>query len=181
MTAGPGRYAATDVHYPAAGGAQAALLVVSDAEFRDVVAEHVAHLPEVAPYQPGNFFRRELPAVRTVLGRTAGIELLVIDGYVDLDPDGRPGLGAYLRREFDLAVVGVAKTRFRSATHAVAVHRGTAALRPLYVTAAGIELARAAELVRRMAGPHRIPDSLRRVDRLARAGRHGGGGRSSPP
>jgi len=28
----------------------------------------------------------------------------------------------------------------------------------------------AAELVRRMAGPHRMPDALRRVDTLARTG-----------
>jgi len=64
-------------------------------------------------------------------------------------------------------VIGVAKTAFRSATHAAAVRRGTAT-RPLYVTAAGVTVAEAAKLVATMAGPHRLPDALRRVDRLSR-------------
>jgi deoxyribonuclease V len=66
-----------------------------------------------------------------------------------------------------MAVIGVAKTAFRSATHAVAVRRGVAT-RPLYVTAAGLSLEQAAHLVAAMAGPHRLPDALRRVDRLSR-------------
>ncbi len=39
---------------------------------------------------------------------------------------------------------------------------------PLYVTAAGIPPAAAAELVRPMTGRFRLPDALRRVDTLAR-------------
>jgi deoxyribonuclease V len=93
----------------------------------------------------------------------------VIDGYVDLDRQGRPGLGAHLYKEIGVPVIGVAKSAFRTAEHAVAVRRGTA-VKPLYVTAAGIPVDRAAELVARMAGPYRLPDALRRVDRLARTG-----------
>jgi deoxyribonuclease V len=62
--------------------------------------------------------------------------------------------------------VGVAKTAFRSATHAAEVRRG--GTRPLYVTAAGLPLDDAAAMVAAMAGPHRLPDALRRVDKLAR-------------
>jgi endonuclease V-like protein UPF0215 family len=43
-------------------------------------------------------------------------------------------------------------------------------LRPLFVTATGMPSAAAADLVRRMAGRHRLPDALRRADILARAG-----------
>nr|BFF18546.1 hypothetical protein GCM10025730_20670 [Promicromonospora thailandica] len=64
-------------------------------------------------------------------------------------------------------MLGVAKTRFRAATHATEVLRGRSA-RPLYVTATGMAPADAAELVRSMAGAGRLPDALRRVDRLAR-------------
>jgi deoxyribonuclease V len=64
-------------------------------------------------------------------------------------------------------VIGVAKTAFRTAIHAIPVRRGTAT-RPLYVTTAGIPLSRAATLVKGMAGAHRLPDALRRVDALAR-------------
>jgi deoxyribonuclease V len=69
--------------------------------------------------------------------------------------------------ETGIAVIGVAKTAFRSATHAAAVRRGVAK-RPLYVTAADLSIEQAASLVAAMAGPHRLPDALRRVDRLSR-------------
>jgi deoxyribonuclease V len=58
---------------------------------------------------------------------------------------------------------------FSPATHALPVQRGSSA-RPVFVTAAGMPAADAADLVRRMAGPYRIPDALRRADTLARAG-----------
>jgi deoxyribonuclease V len=93
--------------------------------------------------------------------------LLVVDGYADLDPDGRSGLGAHAHAEFGVPVIGVAKSAFRTATHAIPVLRGASA-RPLYVTAAGMPRADAADLVRDMAGQHRMPDALRRVDALAR-------------
>jgi len=120
-------------------------------------------------YQPGAFFRRELPPLLDLLGSLPVVfDTLVVDGYVDL-AEGRPGLGAHLRAALggDVAVVGVAKSPFASATHAVEVYRGDSA-RPLYVTAAGLSVEDAADAVRRMAGPHRVPDILRRVDHLAR-------------
>ncbi len=96
--------------------------------------------------------------------------LLVVDGYADLDPGGRPGLGAHAHAEFGIPVIGVAKSRFRTAAHTVRVVRGSS-VRPLFVTAAGMPAADAADLVRRMAGLYRLPDALRRADTLARTGR----------
>ncbi|GIF48650.1 endonuclease V [Asanoa ferruginea] len=159
------RYGAVDVHYPDEGGARAALVVAADPRLATVVEERVAVVDAVPAYRPGFFFERELPAIRAVL---APVDLLVVDGYVDLDPSGRPGLGAHVHDEIGKPVIGVAKTAFRSATHAAPVIRGTGA-RPLYVTAAGIPVEDAAALVSAMAGAHRIPDALRRVDRLARS------------
>jgi deoxyribonuclease V len=134
----------------------------------------VGHIPEVDRVrrvgQPGNFFARELPPITAVLADTDRLDLLIIDGYVDLDPGGRPGLGAHLYQQINIPVIGIAKTLFRTATHAVAVRRGTAT-RPLYVTAAGVAVDAAAELVTQMAGAHRLPDAVRRVDALARANR----------
>jgi len=100
-----------------------------------------------------------------------GLGLLVVDGYVDLDPGGRPGLGAYAHAEFGIPVIGVAKSRFRTATHAVPVVRGSSG-RPLFVTAAGMLAADAADLVRHMTGQYRLPDALRRRHLLARTGAH---------
>ncbi|HET9653910.1 MAG TPA: endonuclease V [Kineosporiaceae bacterium] len=161
------RCAATDVYYPADGGAVAAVVICSDARYEAVTSQRTVLLAEVEAYRPGEFFRRELPALRAVLAGTGPLDLLIVDGYVDLDPDGRPGLGAHAHAEFAVPVIGVAKTAFATATHAVPVHRGQGT-RPLYVTAAGIRLPEAADLVRAMAGPYRLPNALRLVDRLTR-------------
>lgn len=161
------RYGAVDVHYPPGGGARAGLVVAVDPRFTEVVGEYTAWLDSVAAYQPGHFYLRELPAVTAVLDTTAALDLVVIDGYVDLDPRGRPGLGTHLHTRTGMPVVGVAKTVFRTATHAIEVHRG-GGTRPVYVTAAGLPRDEAAALVAQMAGAHRVPDALRRADTLAR-------------
>ena len=160
---------AADVHYLAPGGARAAAVVTADASFSRLVAERVELVPAVASYRPGQFYLRELPPLRAALNGLADVALLIVDGYADLDPGGRPGLGARAHAEFGVPVIGVAKSAFRTATHAVPVLRGTSA-RPLYVTAAGMPRIEAADLVRRMAGRHRLPDALRRADALARHG-----------
>ena len=160
-------FAAADVHYPPSGGARAALVLAPDPAFSAIVSEKTVFIDHVAPYQPGEFYRRELPPIRAVLEGVDDLGLLIIDGYVTLDPDGRPGLGAYAHEEFGVSVIGVAKTRYALAVHAIPVVRGTAK-RPLYVTAAGIPPAAAADLVRTMTGSFRLPDALRRVDTLAR-------------
>jgi deoxyribonuclease V len=78
-------------------------------------------------------------------------------------------LGAHAHTEFGVPVIGVAKSAFAPGTHAVTVLRGMPAS-PLFVTAAGMPGADAAEVVRRMAGRFRVPDALRRADALARTG-----------
>ena len=80
-----------------------------------------------------------------------------------------PALQAMAKRgKLDFPVVGVAKTRFRDDTWSARVLRGTSR-RPLFVTAAGLDQTRAAELVLGMHGKHRIPSLLQRADRLAGA------------
>jgi deoxyinosine 3'endonuclease (endonuclease V) len=112
-----GLVAAMDVHYLRSGEARAVAVVAADAAFCHVVAERTAVVREVAPYRPGEFFRRELPPLRAVLRGIGGLGLLVIDGYADPDPDGRPGLGAHAHAEFGIPVIGVAKSPL--GTHAL--------------------------------------------------------------
>jgi deoxyribonuclease V len=140
-----------DVHYPDAGGACAGLVVASDERFTDVVEECIVWLSTVDAYQPGRFYLRELPAITAVLATTTS---------------------AHVHMQIGLPVIGVAKTAFRTATHAVTIHRGNDAIRPLFITAVGLPVDQAAALVTAMAGPHRIPDALRHVDTLARQGSH---------
>jgi deoxyribonuclease V len=160
-------FVAVDVHYLRHADARAAMVAARDRRFCCVARTATALVSGVAPYRPGEFYRRELPPLRAVIPASAELALIVVDGYVDLDPDGRPGLGAHVHEAFGVPVIGVAKTAFAAATHAAQVYRGQSA-RPLYVTAAGMTIADAAALVAGMAGKFRIPDALKRVDRLAR-------------
>ena len=95
------------------------------------------------------------------------VTTIVVDGYTWLSP-GRKGLGMHLWDSLGgtISVVGVAKTPFKD-TAAIEVFRGTSK-RPLFVTSQGIDPQEAARLVETMAGRHRFPDMLKRVDHLCR-------------
>lgn len=162
------RYGAVDVYYPQEGGATAALVVATTATFAPVAEERTVHRSTALPYTPGAFFERELPPLTAVLRETTPLDLLIVDGYVTLDPNGRPGLGHHVAEALGIPVIGVAKTAFQPATHALEVYRGSSR-RPLYITADGLAPAEAAALVGAMAGPHRLPDALKRVDTLSRS------------
>jgi len=127
-----------------------------------------------AAYEPGSFYKRELPYLCAILAEVAdaapGVALaaIVIDGYVTLD-GATPGLGAHLHAALadPPPVVGVAKRPWRGGAAGIAVVRG-ASHAPLYVTAIGVDVAEAARQIAAMHGPHRLPTLLKRVDRLAR-------------
>lgn len=161
--------ACVDVDYREVGAVAAAILFL-DWSTADALAEHVVRVEAVAPYRAGAFYERELPCILAVLGRSRWpIATVVVDGHVWLG-EGVPGLGAHLYEALgrQTPVVGVAKRAYPGAP-AVEVMRGDSA-RPLYVTAAGVDVAMAADNVRRMHGEHRLPTMLKRVDRLCRDG-----------
>ena len=162
--------AATDCHYRRNEAMCGAILfsnwatAVPDLELREL-------FPDPAPYRPGSFYLRELPCVLKLLQAVQGrFDTVIVDGYVWLGPDGRPGLGAHLFQALrrTIPVVGIAKSPFQGSPHAERVYRGNSR-RPLFVTAAGMDGHEAAEHVKRMHGPHRIPTLLKRVDQLCRA------------
>lgn len=165
----PGKplFVAVDVQYLDDSLARAAVVAAGDSRFAVIASTSTAVVAAEAAYRPGEFYRRELPPVQAVIPRSGTLALIVVDGYVDLDAAGRPGLGAHVHAQYGVPVIGVAKTPFRTATHAVQVLRGRSA-RPLYVTAAGMPMADAANLVHEMAGSFRVPDALKLADRLAR-------------
>lgn len=166
--------AAVDVHY-FGEVAQAALVAFADWTSDEALLEGIQRVDRVAPYVPGEFFRRELPCVLPLI-EAVKPEVVIVDGYVWLG--AQPGLGAHLhnmlvRRGHTCAVVGAAKTPFKG-TQAVEVRRGQRkgrrgpSPRPLYVTSVGMDPTAAAQAVASMAGPWRIPLLLRRVDELTR-------------
>jgi deoxyribonuclease V len=160
-------FVAVDVHYLDNSSARAAVVAAGDERFSLITYTDTAMVSAPAPYHSGAFYRREFPALKAIIPASARLALVVIDGYVDLDAAGRPGLGAYVQAEFGVPVIGVAKTAFRTATHAAQVRRGRSS-RPLYVTAAGLLIPEAARLVAQMAGQFRLPDAIKLADRLAR-------------
>ena len=76
-------------------------------------------MDDVAPYESGSFYKRELPCIVSLLQDldVRDISLIVIDGFVHLDDDGRYGLGGHLyeRLERKVQVVGVAKSLLKAA------------------------------------------------------------------
>lgn len=151
-------------------GAVAACVLLRAWEDEVPAAELVERIAHVEPYQPGQFYRRELPCLLAVLNKApAPLTTVVVDGYVWLADETRPGLGAHLYEALGrtVPVVGVAKTQFLSAVVAREVVRGDSK-RPLYVTAAGVAVDVATANVARMHGPYRIPTVLKRVDQLCR-------------
>lgn len=126
-------------------------------------------LPPAAAYEPGAFFRRELPLLRAALDLVRSPpDIVVIDGFVWLDAENRPGLGAHLHDAVKIPVIGVAKTAFRSCESWSAATRRGKSTRPLFVTAAGLDQAEAAAMIAAMHGAHRIPTLVALADRAAR-------------
>ena len=161
--------AAVDVYYRQETTVATAVLFEEWSSEREI-----AHFRETVkparPYRPGFFFERELPCVLKVLGVVKDpLSAIVVDGYVWLNADNRPGLGGHLYAALGkrIPVIGVAKNPFRQGSNAVPVYRGRSR-KPLHVTAAGMDPILAAGHIRRMPGPHRIPTLLKRVDRLSR-------------
>jgi deoxyribonuclease V len=150
--------------------ARAACLVFPHWRSAEPIRVLKASLENVAGYEPGAFYKRELPCLLAVLDQV-GVHLdgVVIDGYVWLADGTVPGLGAHLYEALraNSAVIGVAKTAYRDDRCSLPVLRG-GSRRPLFVTAAGLAPEAAAEALRAMHGDGRIPTLLRRADRACR-------------
>ncbi len=128
----------------------------------------IKYLSEVEEYIPGQFYKRELPCIMTVLDDLdlSEVDTIIIDGFVVLDDAGKPGLGHYLYEKLNckIPIIGVAKTGFHNNVKNVKqVLRGDSK-KPLYVTAAGMDVHEAAMHIQEMSGDYRMPDILREVD-----------------
>lgn len=154
--------------------ARAACVLADSWESELPRATYLQDSDAIEPYEPGRFFRRELPCLLSVLCLPPSLpEIVVVDGYVWLPSPLRPGLGAYLYEALGRCppVVGIAKTAFagaHSCNGVARVFRGDSR-NPLFVPAVGIELDVVVQRVRQMAGKHRIPEMMRIADRLSKS------------
>lgn len=145
----------------------AACLIFHDWSASRPVREFTVEVNGVAPYEPGSFYKRELPCLLAALKQvTETLTAIVVDGNAWLDHH-KPGLGARLHEVIALPVVGIAKSAFKGADFARKVYRGSSQ-NPLYVTAVDLDPSDAAHRVKIMHGEFRVPTLVRRVDRLCR-------------
>ncbi len=158
-----------DVDYRARSVVAACVAFARFSDERPALELVVPSASAPAPYEPGQFYRRELPYLLAVIARLpTAPRIVLVDGFVWLGR-GVPGLGAHLYEALarGAAVVGVAKRPYRDNAEGALVFRGRSR-RPLIITAVGIALDEAARGVASMHGPSRIPTLLKRVDRLCR-------------
>ncbi|MCD9015975.1 endonuclease V [Parachryseolinea silvisoli] len=164
--------AAFDTYYT---GTQAKTVCVLFEQWQDATPAQVLIdvMEDVPAYEPGAFYKRELPCIMRVLQQVeiASLQAIIIDGFVILDDAGKLGLGGHLYEQLGrrVPVIGVAKTNF--ATNKVnkqEVLRGES-LRPLYITVLGMSLPEAATHIHAMHGVHRMPALLKHLDSLTKA------------
>lgn len=160
---------AVDVHYRRDKAVVAGVLF-EDWESCEGTQIYTATLLDVEKYEPGKFYQRELPCILVLLELIEPLpEVIIIDGYVYLSEDRKPGLGKYLYQELDeaCAVIGVAKSRFRGTPAEAELYRRDSG-RPLYVTSVGIPQEKAKRFIADMYGDSRIPLLLKEADQLSR-------------
>ncbi|WP_366292094.1 endonuclease V [Paenibacillus sp. AN1007] len=142
-----------------------------DAEPLDIITSYTGNPHE---YEPGSFYKRELPCIRELMKNTDinEIHTIVVDGYVYLNNEKRPGLGHFVYREFSerIPVIGVAKNAFHNNEAVVKeVYRGKST-KPLYITSIGMELETAAQHIQRMYGEYQFPHLLKLLDKQTKEG-----------
>ena len=148
----------------------------------DVASKTYIHIsPIQSEYIPGQFYKRELPAIVALIENKIGWEklkseydLIMVDGLYQLGPD-HPGLGAKLKeyllekQNIDIEVIGVAKTYFHDCEKvAELVYRGQDAVKPLYVNGS-IPKKAYADVIKNMAGRFKLPTLIKLVDSICRS------------
>lgn len=160
-------FIAADVYYTANRAKAVGVLFRnwSDTEPHDIV---VAYTDNPLEYEPGNFYKRELPCIQALIAKINldRLNAIIVDGYVYLNDDQKPGLGYYVYQCYNerIPVIGVAKSSFHDNNALSAeVYRGNST-RPLFITAAGMDLAEAAAHIQSMHGHYRFPYLLKLLD-----------------
>ncbi|MDQ0781587.1 deoxyribonuclease V [Chryseobacterium sp. W4I1] len=124
-------------------------------------------------YESGAFYKRELPCILSLLEKIElkQGDLIIVDGYVTLDDNGKIGLGGYLYEALNqkYPVIGIAKNGFASPdSQRRYILRGESKT-PLFLTAEGVNLDEILPKVVQMHGSYRIPTLLKKLDQMSRA------------
>lgn len=127
----------------------------------------------IYPYVPGEFYKRELPCIMDLLGLVNfdTLSTIIVDGFIRIEKDGVlvPGLGEHLYdevKDWGISVIGVAKSKFEGCNRwSIPIIRKEGS-NPLYVQGIGRYTDNmAAELIKGMSGPNKLPTLLQILDR----------------
>lgn len=179
------RVAGVDVAFPNGGRTTRAAAVLMSFPDLVLIDEAVVEQATVLPYIPGLLSFRELPAILAALARLPGPDLVLCDGQGLAHPR-RFGVACHLGVETGLPAIGVGKSRLCGQHDEPALARGASSalmdgaerigtvlrtrqgVRPIYVSIGHrIDLERACEVVLACAPRFRLPEPIRRADRLA--------------
>ncbi|RZJ99445.1 MAG: endonuclease V, partial [Flavobacterium sp.] len=129
-------------------------------------------LENIEVYVSGEFYKRELPCILSLLQKIdlTKVEAMIVDGYVYLDDEKKYGLGGYLYEKLSrkIPIIGVAKTNFAAIEiDKKSLLRGQS-VKPLFITAIGIDVDEAVQKIKLMDGGFRMPTLLKEMDRLTK-------------
>jgi len=162
---------AVDVHYNDNGTANVSSLEFEEWNASDYKYASTKIVENIKPYESGQFYKRELPCIISILGEfnLDLVEYIIIDGYVWLGTVDKPGLGTYLYHALNkkIPIIGVAKSKYEHTPQDCAIYRGKSK-HPLYITSISVSLEEAKNFIQKMHGDNRIPTLLKKVDQIAR-------------
>jgi len=131
-------------------------------------------LDKVAEYQSGEFYKRELPCIMSLLKSIdlQLVKIIIVDSFVVLDDAGSLGLGGHLFNQLNqtIPIIGVAKNNFFTLQQQKRTLLRGDSQKPLYITSVGIDLDIATAHIQSMHGPYRIPTLLKQLDGLTKEG-----------
>ncbi len=124
---------------------------------------------DFADYEPGQFYKRELPCILQLLQQVNlnSVEAIIVDGHVYIDNNKTFGLGGHLWHALDqkIPVIGIAKKPFHNTKQVcIPIYRGQSQ-NPLYMSCIGMDEQEALTKVQLLHGDYRIPTILKVLDR----------------
>jgi deoxyribonuclease V len=159
---------AVDVAYKNSQGFTAGIAFDSfnDSEPKNI---YKAIAPSIQNYEPGKFYKRELPCILQLLNtHSISPRIIIVDGYVKLG-ENRKGLGMHLYEALNkkVIVIGVAKNEFKGADGDAALYRKNTN-KPIFISSSGISLDDAKSKISNMSGEYRMPTLLKAADSACR-------------
>jgi deoxyribonuclease V len=129
-------------------------------------------LEGIEDYTSGEFYRRELPCITSLLKKIdcSELEIIIVDGFVFLDDENKLGLGGHLYKELDskTPIIGVAKNNFATIDQNKRILLRGESTKPLFITSIGFDIDLATDCIKSMAGSFRIPTLLKYLDTLTK-------------